>query len=51
MIVDRLIVFVDSVDQIVDRFIDYCVVWRYEKICCVIVMKFDVDGMKEFNFY
>ena len=27
MIVDRLIVFVDNVNKIVDRFIDYCVMW------------------------
>ena len=38
MIVDRLIVFADNTNQIVDRFIDYCVVDR--------VMKIDFDSMK-----
>ena len=42
MIVYGLIVFVDSVDYIVDRFIDYCIVlWCLE--CELIMMKFDID--------
>ena len=34
-----------------DRFIDYCVVWRYEKICIDELVTVDGIERKEFNFY
>ena len=49
MIVDRIIVFVDNVHKIVDRFIDYCM------IECELIVDWGkdigIDIMKEFNFY
>ena len=44
IIVDRLIIFVDNVNKIVDRFIDYCIMWLSDEDMC------NMCGMKKFEW-